>query len=118
MIEMGNETTMATKKHPNAGSSLEDFLQEEGITEAATAIAIKRVLAWQLKKAMSERNLTKTAMAAKMKTTRAQLDRDHPDDGNVTLERLKERPRPSDASFGLSLRRSASEVAGGCKTLL
>ena len=90
MIEMENEATMATKKHPNAWISLEDFLQEEGIAEAATAIAIKRVLAWQLKKAMSERNLTKTAMAAKSKPTRAQLDRVlNPDDGNVTLETLQ-----------------------------
>ena len=81
---------MTKKKHPNAGSSLEDFLHEEGITEAATAIAVKRVLAWQLQKAMSERSLTKTAMAARMKTTRAQLDRVlNPDDGNVTLETLQ-----------------------------
>lgn len=81
---------MAKTKHPNRGSSLEDFLREEGITESATAIAIKRVLAWQLQKAMSERNLTKTAMAGRMKTTRAQLDRVlNPNDGNVTLETLQ-----------------------------
>lgn len=86
---------MTKKKHPNAGSSLEDFLHEEAITEAATAIAIKRVLAWQLQKAMSERSMTKTAMAARMKTTRAQLDRVlNPDDGNVTLETLQ---RPAKA---------------------
>jgi len=66
---------MTKKKHPNVGSSLEDFLREEGITDTATSIAVKRVIAWQLKKAMSERRLTKTAMAALMDTTRAQLDR-------------------------------------------
>jgi transcriptional regulator with XRE-family HTH domain len=39
---------------------------------------------------MRERNLTKTAMAERMKTTRAQLDRVlNPNDGNVTLETLQ-----------------------------
>lgn len=80
----------AKKKHPNVGSSLEDFLHEEGLFDAATAIAAKRVIAWQLRKAMSERRLTKTAMAARMETTRAQLDRVlNPKDGNVTLETLQ-----------------------------
>jgi antitoxin HicB len=81
---------MAKKKHPNMGSSLEDFLDEEGISDAATAIAVKRVIAWQLKKAMTARRLTKTAMAARMETTRAQLDRLlNPLDGNVTIETLQ-----------------------------
>ena len=81
---------MSRKKHPNVGSSLEDFLHEEGISDAATAVAVKRVIAWQLKQAMSERRLTKTAMAARMDTTRAQLDRVlNPLDGNVTLETLQ-----------------------------
>jgi DNA-binding Xre family transcriptional regulator len=81
---------MSKKKHPNVGSSLEDFLHEEGIADAATAIAVKRVIAWQLKQAMSERRLSKTAMAARMETTRAQLDRLlNPLDGNVTIETLQ-----------------------------
>ena len=81
---------MAKKKHPNVGSSLEDFLREEGLTDTATAIAVKRVIAWQLKEAMSKHRLTKTAMAARMETTRAQLDRVlNPRDGNVTIETLQ-----------------------------
>lgn len=81
---------MAKKKHSNVGSSLEDFLYEEGLTDSATAIAAKRVIAWQLKKVMSECRLTKTAMAARMETTRAQLDRVlNPKDGNVTLATLQ-----------------------------
>lgn len=80
---------MSRKKHPNMGSSLEDFLEEDGNLEAATAIAAKRVLAWQLQQAMTKHKLTKTVMAARMKTTRAQLDRVlNPNDGNVTLETL------------------------------
>jgi antitoxin HicB len=81
---------MTKKKHPNVGSSLEDFLHEEGLTDSATAIAVKRVIAWQLQKAMTKHGLTKTAMAARMATTRAQLDRVlNPQDGNVTIETLQ-----------------------------
>ncbi len=87
---MAKKVVTRKKKHPNVGSSLEDFLREEGIAEAAMAIAFKRVIAWQLKQAMSERRLTKTAMAARMDTTRAQLDRVlNPKEGNVTLATLQ-----------------------------
>lgn len=81
---------MKKKKHPNVGSSLEDFLKEDGTYEAATMIAVKRVIAWQLEKAMAERDLSKTEMAALMETSRRQLSRVlNPDDGNVTLDTLQ-----------------------------
>ncbi len=76
--------------NPHLGSSLDDFLQEDGLLEQATALAIKRVIAWQLQQAMTEQKLTKTAMALAMGTTRSQLDRLlHPNDGNVTLLTLQ-----------------------------
>lgn len=34
-------------KHPNIGSSLDDFLKQEGIQEEAEGHAIKEVIAWQ-----------------------------------------------------------------------
>jgi predicted XRE-type DNA-binding protein len=78
------------KSNPHRGSTLDDFLQEEGIREQATAVAVKRVLAWQLQQAMQQRRLTKTQMAKLMATSRAQLDRVlNPDDGNVTLDSLQ-----------------------------
>lgn len=82
---------MMTKgKHPNHGTSLEDFLKEDGNLEAATAVAVKRVIAWQLAQEMSKLHLTKTAMAKRMQTSRVQLDRVlNPDDGNVTLDTLQ-----------------------------
>lgn len=61
--------------HPNIGSSFDDFLRDEGIQDAAQAVAIKRVLAWQIVEAMRERGYTKSEMARRMKTSRAQLDR-------------------------------------------
>ena len=57
------------------GSNFDDFLQEEGILEEVNAVAVKRVLAWQIAQAMKEQNLTKTALAEKMHTSRASLNR-------------------------------------------
>ncbi len=73
----------------HVGSSFDDFLQEEGLLEEATAVAIKRVLAWQIAEAMKAQKLTKTAMAAKMHTSRASLNRllDE-DDTSLTLTTL------------------------------
>ena len=62
-------------KNPHIGSSLDDFLKEEGIFEDATNYAVKRVLAWQVQKAMREQGLTKAEMARRMGTSRAHLDR-------------------------------------------
>jgi antitoxin HicB len=62
-----------TNKH--LGSSFDDFLKEEGIHDEAHAHAIKRVLAWQIQEAMTAQGLTKSDMAKRMHTSRAQLDR-------------------------------------------
>jgi antitoxin HicB len=59
----------------NIGSFLDEFLEEEGILEEATARAQKKALAWQLDQAMKQRGFTKTEMARRMRTSRAQLDR-------------------------------------------
>lgn len=61
--------------NPYTGSSFDDFLQEEGLYEEVSAIAIKRVLARQLQLEMKRQNLSKTEMAKQMQTSRAQLDR-------------------------------------------
>jgi antitoxin HicB len=67
-------TERANKVHP-IGSSLESFLEEEGLLETVDEAAVKEVIAWQIAQAMKERQLTKSAMAEAMKTSRAQLDR-------------------------------------------
>jgi len=67
---------MARRKvNPHVGSKLEDFLAEEGQLAAATAVAIKRVLAWQLEKAMKEANVSQAELARRMKTSRAVIHR-------------------------------------------
>lgn len=91
-------------KHPNHGASLEDVLREDGNLEGATAYAVKRVIAWQLEEEMAKRNLTKTAMAKLMDTSRKQLDRVlSPDDGNVTLETLQRAAKAVGRSIKLEL---------------
>ena len=60
---------------PHIGSSFDDFLAEEAMLEEATAVAVKRVIAWQIEQEMANQKLTKTAMAKKMRTSRAALNR-------------------------------------------
>ncbi|MBM3162797.1 MAG: Fis family transcriptional regulator [Chlorobi bacterium] len=62
-------------KAKNIGSSFDDFLKEEALLDEAAAVAIKRVIAWQIDQEMKAQNLTKTAMARKMHTSRAALNR-------------------------------------------
>lgn len=76
-------------RDPSDFTTLDAFLDEEGIREEVTAAAIKRVIALELREAMRDRNLTKVAMAREMKTSRQQLDRVlDPNEHNVTLESL------------------------------
>jgi antitoxin HicB len=81
-----------SKKQRNRhhGSSVDDFLKGEGVLDQLQAVAIKEVIAWQLRKAMQEKKLSKNKMAELMKTSRAQLDRLlDPEHGNVTIETLQ-----------------------------
>ena len=78
---------MADKSH--IGSSFDDFLQEEGLLEESSAVALKRVIAWQLANAMKAQGVSKSAMATRMRTSRSQLDRVLGGEGSgMTLETL------------------------------
>ena len=59
----------------NIGSRFDDFLQEEAILEDATAVALKRVIAWQIAEEMKAQQITKTELAKRMHTSRAALNR-------------------------------------------
>lgn len=61
------------KKH--IGSNFDDFLAEQAMLEEATAVALKRVIAWQIAQEMQAQQMTKTALAKKMRTSRAALNR-------------------------------------------
>lgn len=78
-----------TKANRHIGSSLDELLAEDGALEAASARAMKRVLAWQVQQGMKKRGLTKVAMAKRMRTSRSALDRllDESDTG-LTIDTL------------------------------
>ena len=59
----------------NIGSSFDDFLQEEAILDETTAVALKRVISWQIAEEMKAQQLTKTTLAKRMHTSRAALNR-------------------------------------------
>ena len=88
------------KKNPHWGSSLDDFLKEEGIREAAKAEALTRIVAWQLSREMAKQGMSKADMAERMHTSRAQIDRILKAKGNVTVETLQR----AAALFGRELR--------------
>lgn len=76
-----------SKKH--MGSSVDDFLKEEGIFEETQAQAIKEVIAWQLSQAMKERRISKARMAKLLKTSRSQVDRILDAKDDITLSSLQ-----------------------------
>ena len=81
---------MASKvKNPHLGSSLDEFLSDEGILEEATARSLKKVLVWQIEEAMQRNGFSKAEMARMMRTSRSQLDRLlDPDNPSLTLSTL------------------------------
>jgi DNA-binding phage protein len=82
---------MVTKqKKASTSGLLEDFLAEHNIFDQCQHDAIKRTLSLQIERAMSEQNLTKSALAQRMGTSRSALDRLlDPNNESATLETLK-----------------------------
>ena len=78
-----------TKENSHWGTSLDAFLNEEGIREAARAEAVTRVVAWQLSEEMKRQGMTKADLAERMHTSRAQIDRILKAKGNVTIDSLQ-----------------------------
>ncbi len=78
------------KDNKHIGSSFDDFLLEEGIYEGVTRVAVKKVIAWQVSQVMKEQNISKTAMAKKMHTSRSALNRLlDADNTSVTVQTLE-----------------------------
>jgi antitoxin HicB len=76
------------KKH--IGTNFDDFLKEENLYEQVQATAIKRIIAYQIAEEMKKKNLTKTEMASRMKTSRAALERLlDPENASITLSTLE-----------------------------
>lgn len=73
-------------KNPHIGSTLEEFLAEEGLLAEAQAAVAKRMVARQLATLMKKEKLSKDMLAKRMQTSRAALDRLlDPENPSVTL---------------------------------
>jgi antitoxin HicB len=76
-----------SRKH--MGSSIDDFLKNEGIFEETQAKAVKEVVAWQLTQAMKKKKISKSRMAALLRTSRTQVDRLLNAKDDITLSSLQ-----------------------------
>ncbi len=76
-----------SRKH--MGSSIDDFIKEEGVFEEAQTQAIKEVVAWQLAQAMKKKKISKSRMATLLKTSRTQVDRILDPRNDITLSSLQ-----------------------------
>ena len=91
-------------KNPRIGSSFEHFLGEEGIREEVQDLALKRVLAWQIKEAMQQTGIKKVEMAQRMHTSRTQVERLlDPSNNKVQLDTLQRAARAVGRTLKLEL---------------
>jgi hypothetical protein len=81
--------TKRKKGYIDRSETFDEFLAKEGLLAEAKDEALKEIIADQIKMAMTKQGLSKTAMAARMKTSRRQLDRLlDPANPSVTLATL------------------------------
>lgn len=75
--------------NPHIGSNFDDFLVENDLSEEVSAVALKRVITWQIAEAMKLQKVSKTTLAKRVHTSRSAVDRvlDENDSG-LTLETL------------------------------
>ena len=77
-------------KNKYLGSGFDDFLEEEGLRAETEAAAIKRVIAYRIEMEMKRANLSQSALAERMHTSRSALDRLlDPSNVSVTLQTLE-----------------------------
>jgi predicted XRE-type DNA-binding protein len=77
------------KKNRHLGSDFDDFLRDEGLLADAEAVAIKRVVAYQVARMMENDQISKAEMARRMNTSRSALDRLlDPKNASITLQTL------------------------------
>ena len=74
MVAKENEGD-TVKLEKDMSSSFDDYLEEENLLAEAEAIAIKRVIAFQLEEIMQNEHITKTEMAKRMNTSRSTINR-------------------------------------------
>jgi antitoxin HicB len=84
----------AKRKNKHRGSSFESFLKKEGLHEEVHAAALKRAVALKVHDLMRRQRMNKSAMAARMRTSRAAIHRLlDPENTSVTLATLNRAAR-------------------------
>ena len=87
----------------NLGSSIDEFLAEEGTLEEAQTQAVKGVVAWQLAEAMKKK-MSKSRMAKLLRTSRSQVDRLLDPEIDITLGSLQRAPAIVGCRVNIELR--------------
>ncbi len=76
------------------GTSFDDFLENENMLDACSAVATKRVLAWQLQQEMEKSNVSRSELARRMETSRASVNRLlDPQNPSVNLQTMERAAR-------------------------
>lgn len=92
-------------RNKRIGSTFESFLEAHDLRDDVTAVAMKRVVAWQIGEAMKNSGMTKVAMAARMRTSRSLLDRLlDANDAGLTLDTLSRAASALDMQVHVELR--------------
>jgi antitoxin HicB len=82
--------TAKKKGYIDRSETFDEFLDKDGLLAETEDAAIKQIIADQIKVAMGKQRLSKTAMAARMNTSRRQLDLLlDPNNPSVTLSTLR-----------------------------
>lgn len=99
-MKTGARSVGRKRANPRIGSDFEEFLREEGRLDEASAVAVKRVLAWEFEEAMKKANVSQAEMARRMSTSRAVVRRLlDANDLSITLATMSR----AAAALGLSL---------------
>lgn len=102
-------------KNKHTGSSFDTFLEEEGLRDDVEAVALKRVLIWHLEQQMQVKRITKTALAARLGTSRTQLGRLlDPEAASVQLDTMARAAR----AVGLRLKLSVEAAPAKSRRVL
>lgn len=92
------------KEKKYIGSSFDEFLAETGELAEVNAIAIKRVIAWEIAQKMEKERISKTAMAELMETSRSALNRLlDPQNTSITLHTLNNAARAVGKTLNIEL---------------
>lgn len=105
---------MAKNKH--IGPTLDDFLGQDGVLEAANALAQKKIVALQLRDAMTALNLSEAALARRMRTSRTVVRKIlDPGNDSATLVTLAKAAAAVGLTLRVSFEKKRASTAGAAK---